>query len=103
MTKSELIARLVQANPHLLLRDVERIVSTIFQNIVDALVRGDRVELRGFGSFTVKHRQARTGRNPRTGKAVPVDMKIVPFFRASKLLRGRINAAVPRQLYGTRR
>jgi integration host factor subunit beta len=91
MTKSELIARLAEANPHLFQRDVERIVSTIFEEITEALVRGDRVELRGFGAFSVKQRDARTGRNPRTGESVEVDSKTVPFFKTGKLLRERLN------------
>jgi integration host factor subunit beta len=91
MTKSELIADLSAANPHLLSRDVELIVATIFSEITVALARGERVELRGFGAFTVKKRDARTGRNPRTGAAVPVDEKAVPFFKAGKELRERVN------------
>lgn len=93
MTKSELIAELAAANPHLLGRDIEVIVGTIFDEISAALARGDRVELRGFGAFTVKRREARTGRNPRTGAAVSVDEKVVPFFKAGKELRERINRA----------
>ncbi|GAN55105.1 integration host factor subunit beta [Tanticharoenia sakaeratensis] len=91
MTKSELIAELAAANPHLLSRDVEIIVQTIFDEITAALARGDRVELRGFGAFVIKHRDARTGRNPRTGDAVDVDEKHVPFFKAGKELRERVN------------
>ena len=91
MTKSELIAELSAANPHLLGRDVETIVATIFNEITAALTRGERVELRGFGAFTVKRRDARTGRNPRTGAAVAVDEKAVPFFKAGKELRERVN------------
>ena len=91
MTKSELIAELAAANPHLLGRDVEVIVATIFNEITAALARGERVELRGFGAFTVKRRDARTGRNPRTGAAVPVEQKSVPFFKAGKELRERVN------------
>lgn len=91
MTKSELIAELASANPHLLSRDVELIVATIFDEISSALARGERVELRGFGAFTVKKRDARTGRNPRTGEAVPVNEKAVPFFKAGKELRERVN------------
>jgi integration host factor subunit beta len=91
MTKSELIAELSAANPHLRGQDVELIVATIFNEITAALARGERVELRGFGAFTVKHREARTGRNPRTGEAVPVDEKAVPFFKAGKELRQRVN------------
>lgn len=95
MTKSELIAELSAANPHLLSRDVELIVATIFNEITDALARGERVELRGFGAFTVKRRDARTGRNPRTGETVPVDEKAVPFFKAGKELRDRVNRGRP--------
>ena len=91
MTKSELIAELASANPHLLSRDIELIVSTVFDEITAALARGARVELRGFGAFTVKQRDARTGRNPRTGEAVAVDEKMVPFFKAGKELRERVN------------
>ena len=91
MTRSELIARIAQQNPHLYHRDVERIVTTIFDEITDALCQGDRVELRGFGAFSVKHRDARVGRNPRTGESVSVDAKAVPFFKTGKLLRERLN------------
>ena len=95
MTKSELTADLAAANPHLTGRDVELIVATVFDEITAALARGERVELRGFGAFTVKHRNARTGRNPRTGEAVPVDEKAVPFFKAGKELRERVNKGRP--------
>lgn len=91
MIKSELVHRLAEANPHLYQRDVERIVSTIFEEITKALARGDRVELRGFGAFSVKTRPARTGRNPRTGEAVDVSQKFVPFFKTGKELRERLN------------
>ena len=91
MTKSELIARLAELNPHLYQRDVERIVTTIFDEIATALARGDRVELRGFGAFSVKRRDARLGRNPRTGQSVDVSEKAVPFFKTDKLLRERLN------------
>jgi len=90
-TKSELILRLAEANPHLYQRDIERIVSTIFDQIAGALARGDRVELRGFGAFSAKRRAARTGRNPRTGVAVQVPEKLVPYFKSGKGLRARIN------------
>jgi len=92
MTKSELILRLAEQNPHLYQRDVERIVSTIFDEITSALARGDRVELRGFGAFSVKRRDPRIGRNPRTGEAVHVAEKYVPFFKTGKELRERLNA-----------
>ena len=93
MTKSELILRLAEQNPHLYQRDVERIVTTMFEVISDALARGDRVELRGFGAFWVKQRDARTGRNPRTGESVEVGKKLVPFFKTGKQLRDRLNEA----------
>jgi integration host factor subunit beta len=91
MIKSELIQRLAEENPHLYQRDVERIVATIFDEITAALCRGDRVELRGFGAFSVKRRPARMGRNPRTGEAVHVAEKHVPFFKTGKELRERLN------------
>ena len=91
MTKSELIQRIAELNPHLYHRDVERIVTTIFEEISEALAVGDRVELRGFGAFSVKQRDARVGRNPRTGDAVQVAEKHIPFFKTGKLLRERMN------------
>jgi integration host factor subunit beta len=91
MTKSELVQRMADRNPHLYLRDVETIVNTMFDEIGDALVRGDRVELRGFGAFSVKERAARVGRNPRTGESVKVEPKSIPFFKTGKLLRQRLN------------
>ncbi len=94
MTRSELIAELAEANTHLEGRDVELIVSTIFSEISAALARGERVELRGFGAFTVKTRDARVGRNPRTGEAVQVGEKAIPFFKAGKELRERVNRRV---------
>ena len=80
MIKSELVARIAAQNPHLYQRDIENIVNTILGTVVDAMKSGDRVELRGFGAFSVKSRPARTGRNPRTGEKVPVSEKFVPFF-----------------------
>jgi integration host factor subunit beta len=91
MTKSELIMRLAEQNEHLLQREAERIVSTIFDEISAALERGDRVELRGFGAFSVKRRPPRIGRNPRTGETVRVEEKHVPFFKTGKQLRERLN------------
>jgi len=91
MIKSELVQKIAEDNPHLYQRDVERIVSTVFDEITAALARGDRVELRGFGAFSVKTRDARVGRNPRTGEAVEVPQKTVPFFKAGKELRERMN------------
>ncbi|MDP7651456.1 MAG: integration host factor subunit beta [Rhodospirillales bacterium] len=92
MTKSELIARLAEANPHLFQRDVERIVTTIFDEISVALARGDRVELRGFGAFSAKQRGARVGRNPRTGESVQVSAKFIPYFKSGKQLREKLNS-----------
>lgn len=92
MIKSELIQKIAEDNPHLYQRDVERIVSTVFEEITAALARGDRVELRGFGAFSVKHRDGRMGRNPRTGETVPVPAKSVPFFKTGKELRERMNS-----------
>jgi len=91
MTKSELIARIAELNPHLYQRDIERIISTVFEEISSALARGDRVELRGFGAFSVKKRSPRVGRNPRTGTAVEVPEKFVPYFKSGKEFRERLN------------
>ncbi|MEM7620703.1 MAG: integration host factor subunit beta [Pseudomonadota bacterium] len=91
MIKSELIHKITLANPHLYQRDVERIVNVIFDEIITALASGDRVELRGFGAFTVKHRASRVGRNPRTGEQVSVPEKFVPFFKSGKEMRERLN------------
>ena len=93
MIKSELVARLAEHYPHLYHRDVERIVSTVLDEISRALANGDRVELRGFGAFSVKVRPARQGRNPRTGETVAVEEKRVPFFRTGKELRERLNSS----------
>jgi integration host factor subunit beta len=93
MTKSELIQRLADRHPHLLHRDIERLVGTVFDEITEALSRGDRVELRGFGAFSVKSRNARTGRNPRTGDSVAVSAKRVPYFKTGKDLRDKLNGA----------
>ncbi len=92
MTRSQLILKLAELNPHLYQRDVESIVTTIFEEIALAMTRGDRVELRGFGAFSVKRRAARMGRNPRTGEAVHVAAKHLPYFKPGKELRERINA-----------
>lgn len=95
MTRSELIAGLAEAHPHLRQADIETVVATVFDAITAALARGDRVELRGFGAFVAKRRDARTGRNPRTGAAVAVAQKAVPSFKPGKELRERINGAPP--------
>jgi len=93
MIKSELVQLISTANPHLYQRDVENIVNAILNEITAALARGDRVELRGFGAFSVKNRPARTGRNPRTGARVAVGQKSVPFFKTGKEMRKRLNKA----------
>ena len=95
MTRSELIAELARLNPHLMQRDVEAIVATVFDEITAALARGDRVELRGFGAFSVKAREPRIGRNPPSGEPVEVGSKRMPFFKAGKELRERINRSGP--------
>ena len=91
MIKSELVQRIASQNPHLYQRDVENIVNAILGEITGAMAQGDRVELRGFGAFSVKHRPARTGRNPRTGAHVSVEQKSVPFFKTGKEMRERLN------------
>jgi integration host factor subunit beta len=91
MIKSELVQRIAEKNPHLYQRDVENIINAILGEVIAALARGDRVELRGFGAFSVKNRPARTGRNPRTGAHVSVDQKCVPFFKTGKEMRERLN------------
>jgi integration host factor subunit beta len=95
MIKSELVKRICSHNPHLYQRDVENIVNAVLDQIVDALSRGDRVELRGFGAFSAKMREARTGRNPRTGTVVRVSKKVVPYFKTGKEMRERLNADTP--------
>ena len=96
MIKSELVQRISEQNPHLYQRDVENIVNAILGEIVAAMARGDRVELRGFGAFSVKRRDARIGRNPRTGGSVRVAEKHIPFFKTGKQLRDRLNQNMPR-------
>lgn len=91
MIRSELIAALAAENPHLTRREVERVVNVILESITEALGRGGRVELRGFGAFSVRSRPARSARNPRTGDAVQVPAKHVPFFKSGKELRERLN------------
>jgi integration host factor subunit beta len=92
MLKSELVVQLAKQNPHLYQRDVERIVNAIFDVILAALTRGDRVELRGFGVFSVRQRSARTARNPRTGTVIMVERKAHPYFKVGKELRARLNS-----------
>ncbi len=91
MIRSELVQLLVQDNPGLSVREVEKIVSVFFDEIVDRLQEDGRVELRGFGAFSTRARDARTGRNPRTGETVEVDAKRVPYFKPGKEMRIKLN------------
>ena len=91
MTKSELINRVAERLPYLTRKDAEIIVNTIFDSMVDALVEGDRIEIRGFGSFKEKTRGDREGRNPKTGESVRIPAKRMPFFKIGKELYERIN------------
>src|SRR5262249_2717872 len=91
MLKSELIKRIASQNPHLYKRDIENVFHAIFGELTEALRRGDRVELRGFGTFSVKLREARQGRNPKTGAVVAVGKKAMPYFKTGKEMRARLN------------
>ncbi len=91
MIKSELIAALGTENPHLTQKDIERVVGVVLERMIVALEEGGRVELRGFGAFSIRSRPARAGRNPRTGASVDVRAKHVPFFKSGKELRARLN------------
>jgi integration host factor subunit beta len=102
MIKSQLVERIAQQNPHLYQRDVERIVDAMLDEIIGALARGGRVELRGFGVFATKIREQRTGRNPRTGGLVTVQKKAVPFFRTGKEMRARLNAKPEKSVVSVR-
>ncbi|MDF0543453.1 integration host factor subunit beta [Sphingobium sp. H39-3-25] len=92
MIRSELVQKLAEENQELTLQEIERIVDLFFREIVERLANGGRVELRGFGAFSTRARDARTGRNPRTGETVPVDAKRVPYFKPGKEMRDRLNA-----------
>ena len=91
MVRSELIERVAELHPHLRYSDVERVVETIFEEISDALARGARIEIRGFGSFAIRDREARTGRNPKTGVTVEVARRSSPYFKTGKHLHARLN------------
>ena len=91
LIKSKLIQNITEANPHLFVRDVERIVNTIFNEITQSLAEGKRVELRGFGAFSVQHRRERTGRNPRTGEAIQIKASKQPKFKAGSPLKDAVN------------
>ena len=97
MIKSELVQKIADRYPELYQRDAENVVNAILDEIGNALARGDRVEIRGFGAFSTKQRDARVGRNPRTGDHVPVEEKLVPVFRAGKEMRERINRSRQQQ------
>ena len=92
MIRSELLQALHKENPDLRADEVEQVVDTFFDQIADRLAEGGRVELRGFGAFSTRERQARKGRNPRTGEAVDVSAKRVPYFKAGKEMRHALNA-----------
>ena len=94
LIKSKLIEKLTAQNPHLFTRDLERVVNSVFNEITQSLADGKRVELRGFGAFSVQHRKQRIGRNPRTGESVNVDEKFIPRFKTGKELRLRLNNKV---------
>ena len=97
MIKSELVQKIADKNPHLYHRDVERIVNKIFDEVIESMKSGSRVELRGFGAFSVKERDGRQGRNPRTGESVEVTPKRVPFFKTGKELRARLNGIAAKE------
>jgi integration host factor subunit beta len=97
MLKSELVSKLAEQHPHLYQRDIEQVVNAILGTISDALAQGGRVELRGFGTFTVKKREARAGRNPRTGEAVSICEKVVPVFKTGNEMRHRLNPVSPKR------
>jgi len=92
MIRSELMQKLADENQGLTLQEVEKVIDLFFQEIIDRLAAGGRVELRGFGAFTTRAREARTGRNPRTGESVSVSAKRVPYFKPGKEMRERLNA-----------
>ena len=92
MTKSDLIERVADRVPHISKKDTETVVNTIFDSMTEALKTGDRIEIRGFGSFQVKIREAREGRNPKTGAEVKIPAKRAPFFKVGKELKERIEA-----------
>jgi integration host factor subunit beta len=91
MIRSELVQKLAEENQELTLQEIERVVDLFFREIIDRLAAGGRVELRGFGAFSTRAREARTGRNPRTGESVPVQAKRVPYFKPGKEMRDRLN------------
>lgn len=103
MTKSGLIDAIAARMSHLPARDIEVVINTIFESMMQALLANDRIEIRGFGSFSVRHRRARTGRNPKTGAAIDVPPKRVPFFTVGHELRQRVNSGAPPEPVGAGR
>ncbi len=95
MTKSGLIEEVARLTPHISKKDTEVVVNTIFDSMIDALMSGERIEIRGFGSFQVKVREAREGRNPKTGEPVHISAKRTPFFKVGKELKEMVDRAVP--------
>jgi len=91
VTRSELIERIANKNPHLMLKDVERIVDVVFNKIISSLAKGDRVEFRGFGAFSVRKRSPRAAKNPRTGEQVDVEERLIPHFKTGKQLHELLN------------
>ena len=91
MTKSELIEKILAKNPHLTLKDVDRIVTTVLEKIIDSLAQGDRIEFRGFGAFSVRTRTPRVAKNPRTGAQVKVEERRIPHFKTGKQLHELLN------------
>lgn len=91
MTRSELIEKIAAKNPHLMVKDVERIVAVVFDKIISSLAAGDRVEFRGFGAFSVRRRTPRVAKNPRTGEQVKVDARNIPHFKIGKQLFELLN------------
>ena len=94
MTKAELVDKIAEKKPGLTRKDVEAVVNTVLDSIKDALSNEDKVEIRGFGSFRIRHRRAKTGRNPKTGETVSVPLKKVPFFKAGKEMREMVDGKV---------
>lgn len=98
MTKSELIERIAAQQPQLSAKDVELAVKTIIEQMSYALARGERIEIRGFGSFSLHYRSPRKGRNPKTGDTVELEGKYVPHFKPGKEMRERVNASIQSNL-----
>lgn len=98
VTKSELIERVAAKQAHLSVKDVELAVKTVLEEMAQAMATGTRIEIRGFGSFSLHYRKSRTGRNPKTGEEVDIDGKYVPHFKPGKELRDRVNVAMAAEI-----